>query len=185
MAHGWAGQLFATFTWCRLRRRDVPKAAMQLLAELVDATQQTRSDEAWWPRLRDPGVPASPWAGWCHGSAGHALFLCEVSRSLGSEYLALAEAAARHAERTATLNITLCCGLAGISYALLALYRSTASETWLRRAHALILRAREAGQSEDLMNNSLYKGRIALTALEADLRAPASAVMPLFEVERW
>jgi serine/threonine protein kinase len=185
MAHGWAGQLFATFTWCRLRHRNVPKAAMQLLAELVDETQQTRSDEAWWPRLRDPAAPASPWAGWCHGSAGHALLLCEVSRSLGSEYLALAEAAARHAERTATLNITLCCGLAGISYALLALYRSTASETWLRRAHALILRAREAGQSEDLMNNSLYKGRIALTALEADLRAPASAVMPLFEVERW
>jgi eukaryotic-like serine/threonine-protein kinase len=185
VAHGWAGILFATFTWCRLRDRGVPKGAIRLLADLVDETRQTRPDEAWWPRLGGRGAELSPWSGWCHGSAGYALLFCEISRSLGSDYVALAEAAARHAERITGLNISLCCGLAGVAYALLAVYRSTASEMWLRKAHELARRARENGRPEDLIINGLYKGSIALPTLEADLRAPASAVMPLFEVERW
>jgi serine/threonine protein kinase len=186
IAHGWAGVLFATFTWCRLRGRELPAAALPLLAELVDQAQQTSPGEAWWPRLpAGDGSRSAPWHGWCHGSAGHVLLLSEVSRSLGPEYLTLASAAARHAARIPSLNTSLCCGLAGVAYALLAVYRSTAAEGWLRQAAEVARRGLERGQPEPLMTNSLYKGPLALSVLSSDLRAPASAVMPMFEVERW
>ena len=115
IAHGWAGILFSTFTWCRLRNRQAPRPALRLLAELLDQAQQTKGDEAWWPHVCSPDVPPQPWHGWCHGSAGHTLLLCEVSRSLGQDYLTLAKAAARHAGRTTSLNTSLCCGLAGVA----------------------------------------------------------------------
>jgi eukaryotic-like serine/threonine-protein kinase len=185
-AHGWAGVLFATFTWCRLRSRDVPRGASSLLAELIDQARQTRPAEAWWPRLyAGEGETSAPWHGWCHGSAGHVLLMCEVSRSLGPEYLKLAAATGRHAARVPSLNTSLCCGLAGVSYALLALYRSTAAEDWLHQAAGLTRRGLDRGQPEPLMTNSLYKGPLALSVLNSDLRAPASAVMPMFEAERW
>jgi eukaryotic-like serine/threonine-protein kinase len=185
-AHGWAGVLFATFTWCRQRSRDVPARALSLLAELVDQARQTSPGEVWWPRLYPVGGPTSPpWHGWCHGSAGHVLLLCEVSRSLGPEYLKLAAPAGRHAARIPSLNTSLCCGLAGVAYALLALYRSTAAEDWLHQARELTRRGLDRGQPEPLMTNSLYKGPLALSVLNSDLRAPASAVMPMFEAERW
>jgi eukaryotic-like serine/threonine-protein kinase len=186
VAHGWAGVLFATFTWCRLRSRDVPRAALSLLAELVDQARQTGPGEAWWPRLfPGGGTTPAPWPGWCHGSAGHVLLMCEVSRSLGSSYLELAAAAGRHAGRVSSLNTSLCCGVAGVGYALLALYRSTAAEDWLHRADELAWRGLDQDQPEPLMTNSLYKGPLALSVLRSDLRAPASAVMPMFETERW
>ncbi len=185
-AHGWAGVLFATFTWCRLRSRDVPRGALSLLAELVDQARQARPGEVWWPRLyAGEGNTSAPWHGWCHGSAGHVLLMCEVSRSLGPDYLKLAAAAGRHAARVPSLNTSLCCGLAGVSYALLALYRSTAAEDWLHQADELTRRGLDRGQPEPLMTNSLYKGPLALSVLSSDLRAPASAVMPMFEAERW
>ena len=186
IAHGWAGVLFATFTWCRLRRRQLPAAAPALLAELVGQARQTRGGEAWWPLLpADGGSGSAPWHGWCHGSAGHVLLLCEASRSLGPDYLTLAAAAARHAARIPGLNTSLCCGLAGVAYALLALYRSTAAEGWMRLAAEVTRRGLDRGQPQPQMTNSLYKGPLALSVLSSDLRAPASAVMPMFEVERW
>jgi len=186
VAHGWAGVLFATFTWCRLRSRDVPRGALSLLAELIDQARQTTPGEVWWPRLHaGEGHMPAPWHGWCHGSAGHVLLMCEVSRSLGLDYLKLAAAAGRHAARIPSLNTSLCCGLAGVSYALLALYRSTAAEDWLYQADGLTRRGLDRGQPEPLMTNSLYKGPLALSVLSSDLRAPASAVMPMFEAERW
>ena len=66
--------------------------------------------------------------------------MCEVSRSLGPDYLKLAAAVGRHAARVPSLNTSLCCGLAGVSYALLALYRSTAAEDWLHQADELTRR---------------------------------------------
>jgi hypothetical protein len=64
-------------------------------------------------------------------------------------------------------------------------YRSTAAESWLRLAADVAKRGRDRGQPEPLLTNSLYKGPLALSVLSSDLRAPASAVMPMFEVERW
>ena len=185
-AHGWAGVLFATFTWCRERSRDIPRRALSLLAELVDQARQTRPGEVWWPRMYPgEGHTSAPWHGWCHGSAGHVLLMCEVSRSLGPDYLKLAAATGRHAARIPSLNTSLCCGIAGVAYALLALYRSTAAEDWLHHADGLTRRGLDRGQPEPLLTNSLYKGPLALSVLSSDLRAPASAVMPMFEAERW
>ncbi|MFY9892105.1 MAG: hypothetical protein WAK71_27630, partial [Streptosporangiaceae bacterium] len=78
-----------------------------------------------------------------------------------------------------------CCGSSGVAYALIALYRATAAESWLRLADQLASRAAQRHQAEPFAANSLYKGAFALEVLAADLRAPASAVMPMFEVERW
>ena len=72
-----------------------------------------------------------------------------------------------------------------MAYALLALYRATASQPWLRLADQLASRAAQLGQAEPFAANGLFKGAIAVEVLAADLRSPASAVMPMFEVERW
>jgi eukaryotic-like serine/threonine-protein kinase len=182
IAHGWAGVLLATFTWCRLRHRPVPRRAIQLLSELIAAADQTDAAEAWWPRIHGSREP--PWRGWCHGSAGHVILMCEISRSLGPDYIALAQAAARHARKITSNDVSLCCGLAGVAYAQLSVYRVTGSEEWLRSAVALSRRAQSQQHPESLTANSLYKGPLALATLGADVAAPASSVMPLCEVER-
>jgi hypothetical protein len=55
----------------------------------------------------------------------------------------------------------------------------------MRLAAEVTRRGLDRGQPQPQMTNSLYKGPLALSVLSSDLRAPASAVMPMFEVERW
>src|ERR1700733_14142939 len=138
----------------------------------------------WWTRRNRP-APGRHGRRACPPAPAAAPTLSGSPPSLGPGSLTPPSAAARHAARIPSLNTSLCCGLAGVAYALLAVYRSTAAEDWLRQAAEVARRGLERGQPEPLMTNSLYKGPLALSVLSSDLRAPASAVMPMFEVERW
>ena len=84
-------------------------------------------------------------------------------------------------------NITsLCCGLAGRSYALLSLWRNGGGEEWLARARILANRAaRGAAHPDAETPDALYKGAMGVAALAADLARPEGAAMPLFEAEGW
>jgi eukaryotic-like serine/threonine-protein kinase len=74
----------------------------------------------------------------------------------------------------------LCCGLGGISYALLATHRLTGSALWLKRARPIARRA-AADSSEYFLRDSLYHGAVGVAVLAEDLKHPELAAMPFFE----
>jgi serine/threonine protein kinase len=181
MAHGWAGVAYAAALWCRLRQRPLPPWGVRLVDGLVAAAVDDGHGGACWPR-NPGGRPSSAWAGWCHGSAGHALLHAELSRSLDPRHLDLAEAAGRHAASSLGENVSLCCGLAGVGYAALSLYRRTGREAWVTVASQCVERA--DGLPVDVaMQHSLYKGDLGIRLLRADLAAPSGAVFPLVEAD--
>jgi eukaryotic-like serine/threonine-protein kinase len=181
VAHGWGGIVYAGLVWTRLTGEGVPGWARTLLGQLVDATTDAGDGAVCWPRLAG-GAPATAWPGWCHGSAGHALLHAEAARQLGSGYLTLAAAAARHASRSRAANVSLCCGQVGIGYAQLALYRRTGEEEWLRRARQALDRC-SANPGDPVLPHSLYKGRLGREVLRADLQEPSESLFPLFDVD--
>jgi serine/threonine-protein kinase len=123
--------------------------------------------------------------GWCHGQAGHVFLRILASCVTGSTReldtaARLGEAAFSGSEEFGNL----CCGLAGRAYAMLALHRATDERQWLERARTLAVRA-AAGSALDRWPNSLYKGRVGLAVLAAELERPELAAMPIFEDEGW
>jgi serine/threonine-protein kinase len=176
IAHGWAGLLYSTLRWSTASGHPLPSLFPSRLAELAERGR----DGAAWPRgPRDPVV----WPGWCHGSAGHTLLWVLAHRSLGGdEHLALAEQAAMHTWRHPLEgSCTLCCGLAGQAYALLALHNATHDKTWLARASTLTKSARTVAASTRRTPDSLYRGEVGVALLEAEITCPEIARMPLFE----
>ena len=69
--------------------------------------------------------------------------------------------------------------------ALLALYRRSGDEYWLKEARSLTLRALGPRLTGSPLALSLYKGALGTAVLAAELPTPATASMPLFEAERW
>src|SRR5262249_18253704 len=103
-----------------------------------------------------------------------------------AEWLRLAQGAGWHAwEDPGPNGHSLCCGLAGRAYALLALYRCTGDAVWLDRARELGRRAVGSAAAGGTVPHSLYKGPVGVARLAADLEQPAAACMPLFEPEGW
>lgn len=191
MAHGWAGYLYAQLRWARAAGRQIPRGMRERLAQLAGLAE-TAADGLRW-RWTPSGQVANYMAGWCNGSAGY-VFLWALAHELwgGNDYLRLAEGAAVNAWREPGGIGNLCCGYAGRAYAALALFRATSDEVWLLRARELALDAVHAPQLQDeqsqafeISSHSLYKGRVGVAALAADLRYPDRAAMPLFEAAPW
>jgi len=210
MAHGWAGYLYATLRWCQAAVRPLPAGLAARLGELADSAESWGRGARWrWngqPLAEAHGLaaPAAPrWmAGWCNGSAGmvHLWTLASRMQAPTSEstsgsaprgraassgrWLQLAHAAAWHAWEADDQGESLCCGLAGRAYALLDLYQAGAGAEWLERARMLADRAAAAPEVTDA-SHSLYRGKLGIAVLAADLERPESAAMPLFGDERW
>ena len=100
-------------------------------------------------------------------------------------WLALAEGAAWNTWEAADRNASLCCGLAGRSYALLDLWRHTGGEVWLERARELAEAASVEAARTSESPDSLYKGEVGVAALIADLARPEEAAQPFFGDEGW
>ena len=79
----------------------------------------------------------------------------------------------------------LCCGLAGRSYALINLFKFTGEQPWLDRARVLAEAAATADPAPDIPAYSLYKGKVGLAVLAADLEQLEGAAMPFFAEEGW
>jgi serine/threonine-protein kinase len=179
IAHGSAGLLYATLRWSAATGAELPPAFAPRLEELAAAAVERRGAACWPHGPRQPTV----WPGWCHGSAGHALLWVLAHRTLGdAAHLELAERAALHAWRNPAGGLpTLCCGLAGQAYAMVALHNATGDRAWLTRAARLARSARDAAGSPRSTPNSLYRGDVGVSLLEAELACPELARMPLFE----
>jgi serine/threonine-protein kinase len=193
IAHGWAGLLYVTLRWYRLRdhrhHRQAPRlleAVKSRLDELMVCTWSTgRGLSLPW---RDrPGATDRWMPGWCNGSAGLVHLGCLAHATFGDEhYLDFAERAAWTAWEVEGGVVDLCCGLAGRAYSLLELYRATDEVSWVRRAERLARRAVEDApvlRDQEHPRHSLYKGELGLAVLIADLEDPHHASMPLFGSE--
>jgi len=191
IAHGWAGILYATLRWCRATGQSTPAALDNRLAELANLAEPAGRGVRWpWPVRTDDGtVTVRYMPGWCQGTAGYVHLWLEAARTVGTNrYDDLAEQAAWHVWEAAEDVPTLCCGLGGRAYALLALYRRTGDDAWLERAISLANRAAaifSRGTWGKVYAMSLYKGQTGLAALAADLLEPEGASMPMFEDEGW
>jgi serine/threonine-protein kinase len=56
---------------------------------------------------------------------------------------------------------------------------------WIERARTLADRAARAEPTPDVSAYSLYKGRVGVAVLAADLETPSGSAMPFFEEEGW
>jgi serine/threonine-protein kinase len=206
IAHGWAGILYATLRWCEVTGREAsapakaplleksvtqanspakPASLEMRLRELAARAEPAGRGLRWPVRLRRARQPDDYATSWCNGSAGHVFLWTLAHRLLGDPiYATLAERAAWDVWDTAVDFDSLCCGLAGAAYALLALHRHTGDPAWLARAGHLGNRA-VAWTHASEMPDSLYKGTLGVAVLAADLLDPRDASMPLFEAERW
>jgi len=188
IAHGWAGLVYASLAWARATASSPPVAALERLGQLAElnATDGTV--------LRTPvAVPGhsltrgmvNSMDGWCHGQAGQ-VFLRLLAARIQHDHSQV-ELATRHGE-AAFLGEeefgNLCCGLAGRAYAMSALFRATGERRWLVRARELASRAVQ-GSVCDRWPNSLYKGRVGLAVLTAEIDRPEFMALPVFEDEGW
>lgn len=181
VAHGWAGLLFALLRWARASGTEVSPVVGPGLDELIALAEPHGSGLRW--TIHNSTSSASYMEGWCNGAAGHAmLFALAYDLMRFPRFAETAERAALSAWAAEVELGTLCCGLGGISYALLAAHRMTGSDVWLDRAR---IRARRAAgdSSKYFLRDALYKGAVGVAVLAEDLKEPQMAAMPLFESE--
>jgi serine/threonine-protein kinase len=188
IAHGWAGMLYAMLCWLRVRRRgtypEIAERLEQVAAFAHPAGKGVRFQ--WHPREKRGGPLFMP--GWCHGSAGF-VFLWNLAYAMFHDpaYATLAERTALNASESLHSHDTLCCGMAGQSYALLNMYNHSGERHWLAGAQRMAVAARHAAgrQVRTLVNRSesLYKGDLGVAVLFSELRDPRSARMPFFELD--
>jgi eukaryotic-like serine/threonine-protein kinase len=177
LAHGWAGLAFVLLRWARATQGRPHPAVIARLDELAALAEPFGAGLRWPVMLGG----ASYMEGWCNGSAGHAMLYALAHEVCGeARYGELAQRAAEHAWMSGLSLGTLCCGQAGIGYALLAVRRITGSDRWTRRARACARRA-AADRSGHLLPDALYKGAVGAALLAEELDSPAQAAMPLFE----
>lgn len=189
IAHGWAGILYSLLRWSRVRGQALPRVVSRRLGELAAAGDRDGNGMRWaWRQPRPDGtIAAGQMPGWCNGSAGMALLWLEAFRvTHDGRHAELAVLAAHDALRDHDqASHTLCCGLPGQAYALLAVARSTDNAEWVGRADVLTERAAFAYGSDGGAPLSLFKGLAGIALLQAEIRDPHHACLPLFEAEGW
>jgi len=186
IAHGWGGFMYATMTWCKLAGAPLPAGIERRLAELAAFARPTGRGLTWpWTLVGEGSRVSMP--GWCNGSSGYVFLWTLAEHVLPSRrrYLDLAIGAAWDAWDAGDPTLSLCCGLAGRSYALLNLYRATSDAVWLDRARRLAVRGATRGSSPPERAQCLWKGELGMAVLAADLDRPEDARMPFFEPLGW
>jgi serine/threonine-protein kinase len=180
IAHGWAGYAYAALLWCGAAGVAVPSGVPRRLEELAGLATPVGRGLVWPVR---PGRPDTM-SGWCHGSAGYVHLWLVAADALGDDGLReLAVRAGWHAWEAPDRVGSLCCGMAGRAYSMLALHRAIGGEDWLRRAEQLADSAVYGIDQFDLPPHSLWKGFTGIAVLAEDLADPGAAAMPLFERE--
>jgi len=188
IAHGWAGLLYATLRWTESSGSPLPRTTFDRLVELAERGIIDDANRIRWP-VWAPGVSddRTSVAGWCKGVAGHVFLWTLASTVTGdADFLMLAHGAARTVNalvrKNARTHASLCCGAPGMAYALACAYRHEGNRTWLTAARQLAARAGTM-RSPRKVRASLHNGALGAALMQCEMRAAASARMPLFERE--
>lgn len=165
-AHGAAGVLHTVLEWAHVTG-GAPPARME--DRLEDVARASRRPVA--PDLTET---------WCNGAAGLCLLWTKAYRHYGDRrFLRRAVAAATLLGRRPDASGSLCCGLGGAAYALLALERVRPGHGAAERAELLAARAIRAGAAG--WPNGLSRGYPGLVCLAADLLDGGGGGFPLVE----
>ncbi len=179
IAHGWAGLIYALLRWAKAREMKPHPLIEPALDELTSLGEPHGSGLRW-PMHNSTSTPTYM-EGWCNGTAGYALLFLLAHDALGiGRFGETAQRAALSAWSAEMEVGSLCCGLGGIAYALLGMYRLTRSDFWLERAR-LAVRSAAADGSKHFLREALYKGAVGVAVLAEDLKHPEHAAMPAFE----
>jgi len=188
IAHGWAGVLYALMRWCRARHRPMPAGVEARLEQLSQLAVRDSLGIRWQKKIRPSGVVSQKdyLSGWCNGSTGFIHLWTLANEVLPNRrFLELAESCGTAVWKASNNSaLDLCCGLSGQAYGFLNLYKHTGERTWLDRAGKLAATAVVAADALSF-HGSLYKGRVGLTLLAAELSQPEKSSMPFFEHEGW
>ncbi|MCH9649448.1 MAG: protein kinase [Deltaproteobacteria bacterium] len=188
LAHGWAGFLFATLRWREVSSGTWPPGFEDRLAQWAETAEPLGRGLRWpWNlgHLRRQGSSMASMPGWCNGTAGHLLLACKIAGSGWTEFFSLAEKAAYDVWDAGSTSASLCCGLVGRAYGLLAMYRLTGDAVWHHRATVLAETAASSGSFAEAPPYSLFKGALSLAVLASDLDHAESAAFPFIEGDGW
>jgi serine/threonine-protein kinase len=179
IAHGWAGILYATLSWCLTSGQPLPEQFLRRVGQLHSSMLENEF-MSWWPLTVDD---ARPWTGWCNGSAGHTFLWTLLYRYFKEEkYLDIAKSTAQHLLQDTRAKIyNLCCGMSGHAYALLCLYNLTQEKKYIGHVMNLKNRILDNLSFPSERINSLYKSMPGAAVFLCELERPELARMPLFE----
>jgi len=178
LAHGWGGIALALLRWSQATEQAVPPEALSILERLA---QQRRPSGRWPVRAGSREV----WTGWCHGSAGWAQLWTLAWQLVGDEdLLGFATACADDAINADGGPLSLCCGRAGKGFAALALLGATGDDRWRVAAQNVVLDVLRGDVDKDNPDHSLFRGRLGLALLAAELTHPDRTSMPLVQAIR-
>ncbi len=182
IAHGWAGVLYATLRWSAVTATAAPTETEKRLVELAELAQPAGRGLIWpWELPATESGRPGFMAGWCSGSAGYVLlFALAADFFPRADFAELALGAGWNAWESSQREGSLCCGLAGRAFAMLRLHRLTGDAVWVDRARDLARIALREGRFDEALPNSLFKGRLGLELLAAELEQPGLARFPLF-----
>jgi eukaryotic-like serine/threonine-protein kinase len=182
VAHGRAGMLHAALAWGPGSDADVTLG--DALGALREEGRPGPDGGLWWPRT--PAGERWLLPSWCSGAAGHVLlWLAADARFPDAGHLEAAERAAVTAWRSDERQPSLCCGLAGRGFALVALHRRGDEHVWLERARTLCDHAAAGAGTVRDGPASLFKGDLGIALLVRGLERPEAARFPIFETEDW
>lgn len=162
-AHGQAGVQHALLAWSHQTKTELPGGVHGALLRSTDA---------------EIIAAAPPLAGtWCNGLTGFVLLWVKAYELTGDAvWRERARATARSLTQLPAGNGSLCCGLGGRAYALLALSRIDQTEDWRSRATELCVRGLGA-----VPGHGVFRGLPGLVCLAVDLTTPGEARFPLVE----
>jgi hypothetical protein len=169
-AHGWPGVLHALLAGLELASEDVPAWLAHSLARLA---------RAWRPNIVER---IDQRASWCTGAAGATLLWCRAFVSTDDKrFLAMARRTARAALASVEhAEPHLCCGAAGVAYALLELAATDPRGAWRADAQRIAVAAIDSVSRGAPLRypNGLYWGHPGLVCLAVDLLNDRPAGFP-------
>lgn len=186
VAHGLAGSLYARLRWSEATHCLPGEGIEDQLAQLAGYAETDGERMRWPDRVGHPANKAPFGAGWCNGAAGHALLFSLATRVYPSRGFGdIAVAASHEAWLSPDLQPSLCCGLAGRTFAVLEMARLTGDTTWRGRAERMAEDITLPHDTPATPTDSLYKGALGIHLLRKELSHAQVPVFPLFSSEGW
>jgi len=186
MAHGVAGHLYVILKWYEYKKESPKESFFQRLNELIEQKIPYGSGHCIpWQTTKQSKF--NTMSGWCNGSSGIVMLLCEVVKITKREiYLETIQKFIWHVWEDSASTPNLCCGLAGRAYALAYYSVITEHTLWHRRALYLLERAIKESkkiESEEMPKHSLYKGELGVALSAYEIINSREYSMPFFGSE--